>query len=290
MIKFWEVGALNSDVIYHEATHAVIHDIFGHFITGTSKYYPEAGRYGNEGLAMSVAFPDFFACTKNGNSVVFDGLTIQRDIGPDKKFAEDMYSDYYKSSLIMSGTCWDLRAYIGASDVNELIFDAINIMSTVHAHPYYFEEYLDCLYLATSDPSIEYGIWRAFTRDHEIERTMSKPLAPPEFEPHQSLEEAELPQNYCLFQNYPNPFNSNTTIRYEIPELSLNNSIYVILKIYNLNGQLIRTLENAQKAPGKYQAQWDGENETGSPVTSGIYFVQIKTREFVSWMKIILAR
>jgi len=81
----------------------------------------------------------------------------------------------------------------------------------------------------------------------------------------------EIPQTFKLFQNYPNPFNSETVIRYQLPA-----SGNVELSIYNGIGQQIRTLLNSSKPAGNYSTIWDGKDDWGNPVSSGIYFYQLK--------------
>ena len=80
-----------------------------------------------------------------------------------------------------------------------------------------------------------------------------------------------LIDDYLLRQNYPNPFNPATTIKYELPVGGKAE-----LTIFNLLGQEIRTLVNAQQPAGAHQVQWDGRDESGKEVTSGIYFYQLK--------------
>lgn len=85
----------------------------------------------------------------------------------------------------------------------------------------------------------------------------------------------ELPDSYHLFQNFPNPFNPTTTIEY-----NLEKAAFVTLNIYNTLGERINALVNEMKLPGKHSVIWDGTNEDGLKVASGIYFYQIKTNEF----------
>jgi hypothetical protein len=85
-----------------------------------------------------------------------------------------------------------------------------------------------------------------------------------------------LPQRLTLLQNYPNPFNPETWIPYE-----LNQTADVEVQIYNLNGQIVRRLRLGQQFPGSYitrhkAAYWDGANEKGEKVSSGVYFYQLK--------------
>ncbi len=79
---------------------------------------------------------------------------------------------------------------------------------------------------------------------------------------------AIAPKQFSLNQNYPNPFNPGTTIVYEI--LSAQQSLETVtLSIFNLNGQLVKTLERTQKPPGQYRVIWDGRDEAGVPMPNG---------------------
>jgi beta-glucanase (GH16 family) len=72
--------------------------------------------------------------------------------------------------------------------------------------------------------------------------------------------------------NYPNPFPSNTRIKYQ-----LENDSNVTIKIYNVASQLVRTLESGAKSAGVIEESWDGKNDAGENVASGVYFIVIKT-------------
>jgi hypothetical protein len=85
-----------------------------------------------------------------------------------------------------------------------------------------------------------------------------------------------------LYNNYPNPFNPNTTIKYSIPQKS-----NVTLKIYNAKGQLVKTLVNNKQEKGEYQIIWDGIDNNGKKVSSGVYFYQLKAGDFIASKKMI---
>jgi len=94
-----------------------------------------------------------------------------------------------------------------------------------------------------------------------------------------------LPDEYSLEQNYPNPFNPETRIRYAIPEPG-----HVTLKIYRIDGQLVKTLQDANQSPGRYERIWDGKNEFGNKVSSGVYFYQLRAGNFLQTKKLILLK
>jgi hypothetical protein len=95
----------------------------------------------------------------------------------------------------------------------------------------------------------------------------------------------EIPRAFSLSQNFPNPFNPTTTIKYQ-----LSNDSEVSLSIYNLFGQLVATLVNEKQAAGYYSARWNGTDQYGLPVASGVYLYKLKTREFAQTRKMVLTR
>jgi flagellar hook assembly protein FlgD len=89
-----------------------------------------------------------------------------------------------------------------------------------------------------------------------------------------------------LDQNVPNPFNPTTTIRYEIKESGL-----VSLRIYNVAGQLVRTLVDGHRNAGQlYEATWNGLNDGGQPVASGVYFYKLVAKGYVQTKKMVLLK
>jgi hypothetical protein len=89
-------------------------------------------------------------------------------------------------------------------------------------------------------------------------------------------------QAFSLYQNYPNPFNPNTVISFQISSETINNPVTneklpVQLEIYNLVGQKVRTLlEQKSLTPGSYSVSWDGKDNNGNSLQSGIYFYTLK--------------
>jgi hypothetical protein len=81
-------------------------------------------------------------------------------------------------------------------------------------------------------------------------------------------------KNYLTAQNYPNPFNASTIINFNVPTYKTNANVKLI--IYNSNGELIKTLVNDNLPSGNYMAKWDGTNEKGNNVASGVYLYTLK--------------
>jgi hypothetical protein len=94
-----------------------------------------------------------------------------------------------------------------------------------------------------------------------------------------------LPGEYVLFQNYPNPFNPETNISYELPKAN-----HVSLLVFNVLGQAIHKLVDEDQAPGKYTVSWNGIDQTGCPVASGVYFYQLIAGEFRQVRKMLLLK
>ena len=83
---------------------------------------------------------------------------------------------------------------------------------------------------------------------------------------------ATLPQSFTLNQNYPNPFNSSTVIRFALPTTA-----DVDLSIFNLAGQQVATLADGIRAAGTYTLHWDGRDDDGQPLASGVYLYRLRT-------------
>ncbi|MBN2092872.1 lamin tail domain-containing protein [candidate division KSB1 bacterium] len=93
------------------------------------------------------------------------------------------------------------------------------------------------------------------------------------------------PNVYSLAQNYPNPFNSSTAINFSLKEKGT-----VVLKIHNLQGQLIRTIFNEEKSAGDYSVIWDGIDEAGNEVASNVYLYTLQINEFKQTKKLIFLK
>jgi flagellar hook assembly protein FlgD len=106
-----------------------------------------------------------------------------------------------------------------------------------------------------------------------------------------------MPEQYALviksklLQNYPNPFNPETWIPFKLSKAAAD----VTIKIYNISGQLVRTLDVGQLKSGSYTtreraAYWDGKNEFGERVASGVYLYSIKADSFSSTRKMVILK
>jgi hypothetical protein len=94
-----------------------------------------------------------------------------------------------------------------------------------------------------------------------------------------------LPSGFRLVQNHPNPFNPTTTIRFELPGASR-----VVLTIYNVRGQVVRTLVEQEYGPGRHSVVWDGTTTRGATASSGVYFYRITAGNFTEVKKMVLLK
>ena len=85
-----------------------------------------------------------------------------------------------------------------------------------------------------------------------------------------------IPSDFSLQQNFPNPFNPSTEIRFDLPEEG-----QVELTVFNMQGQKVRTLESGRMTPGYHAIIWNGTNDNGSRVSTGMYFYSIQTLSLI---------
>lgn len=145
---------------------------------------------------------------------------------------------------------------------------------------------------AEEDLIVEYML--TFTDGYTSPASASPPLAWSEIKEavadFDNTQEHLLPGKNVLYQCFPNPFNPETWIPYQLTE-----DIDVAIRIYNVTGRLLRTLDLGYKPAGFYKtrdraAYWDGTNEAGEQVSSGTYFYTIQAGEFIAAKKMIIAR
>ena len=95
----------------------------------------------------------------------------------------------------------------------------------------------------------------------------------------------ELPTTFNLSANHPNPFNPSTTITYALPQAA-----EVELMIFDVMGRRVRTLVRQHQQAGRYAITWDGRNEQGEVIASGVYLYQLRAGSFVQTRRMALAR
>jgi photosystem II stability/assembly factor-like uncharacterized protein len=95
----------------------------------------------------------------------------------------------------------------------------------------------------------------------------------------------EYPNDIMLYHNYPNPFNSQTTIRYAVKR-----SGSITIRLFNILGEEVRKFHLEHDRSGEYEIRWDGKNQKGGEVSSGVYFYRLETPHYTVTKKLILLR
>lgn len=100
-------------------------------------------------------------------------------------------------------------------------------------------------------------------------------------------DDSPLPGEFALYQNYPNPFNPTTTIAFTLPG---QGALHTTLRIYNILGQRMRTLLDARLESGCHIATWDGRDDSGQSVSSGVYFYSLRAGSLAGRRKMVLLK
>jgi hypothetical protein len=98
-------------------------------------------------------------------------------------------------------------------------------------------------------------------------------------------ETAAVPAANRLHQNFPNPFNPTTVIAFDLKEPA-----FVRLRVYDAAGRLVRTLLHRRLDPSRHEVPWNGTDDAGAPVSSGVYFYRIEAGGFTETRKMLLLR
>ncbi|HXV14381.1 MAG TPA: FlgD immunoglobulin-like domain containing protein, partial [Candidatus Krumholzibacteria bacterium] len=101
-----------------------------------------------------------------------------------------------------------------------------------------------------------------------------------------AVDDTPLPESFALHANVPNPFNPITTIAYDIPDGGAN----VNITIYDVAGRRVRTLVDEHRPAGVFSVQWNGDDDRGQRVASGVYFYRMRAGAFVDTKKMVLLK
>ena len=91
-----------------------------------------------------------------------------------------------------------------------------------------------------------------------------------------AIADGQLPVEFNLKQNFPNPFNPSTSIQYQLLEAG-----FVTLEVFDVNGRKIKTLINSQQNAGYKTVMWNGTNDAGMPVSTGMYIYSVRSGDKV---------
>ncbi len=136
--------------------------------------------------------------------------------------------------------------------------------------------YLPAYWIATGIvlDSVPTGLWRMTVQYNDMVYEHTFSLTDP-LSIGTDAQASDIPRVFHLDQNYPNPFNPSTTIAFEIPG-ERGEEQPVNLTIYDIRGRLIRTLIDSELEPGAHKVHWDGRDDRGGSVSSGVYLYQLK--------------
>jgi len=190
----------------------------------------------------SVLPDSFIAVPKFDKSLYYYDLSSD-----DKSFSSELIFGYIDSVLI--------NKKIEESSIAIAVFDSTDQRGYIwHSVPVEIDTINNTIRVSAS----HFSLWAVVEKDEALIANIASP------------DEVQQ-EGFGLFQNYPNPFNLQTTIRYK-----LSTSCRVKLEIFNSLGRLVTTIVDGEKAPGEYEVLWDGKDETGREVASGIYFYRLR--------------
>ncbi|HEX9614740.1 MAG TPA: FlgD immunoglobulin-like domain containing protein, partial [Bacteroidota bacterium] len=104
-----------------------------------------------------------------------------------------------------------------------------------------------------------------------------------------SVIQTAYPVTFRLLQNYPNPFNAGTNIVFEVPDVQ-GKFVKALVQVFNLLGEKVKTLAKGEHAAGTYTVTWDGTDESGSRLPSGVYFYRLISTDYVSAKRMVLVK
>ncbi len=242
--------------------------------------YPASGSTEGD-LVATLEFP--VVVSSQNSTVMFDEIAIVEPGNPGSTFGDDDFWDYViVEGSSDNGTTWEalspgydsreyqvwLDAYQGGEDGQPSLFrtrsvDLQNVFAPGDEVLLRFRLFYDAL-----DSGWGWALDNLFIQTAPV-----------------SVADKEVvPSSFVLSQNYPNPFNPETTITYGIPALS-----EVTLDVFNIRGQRVRRLvERQMQTPGNYAVHWNGRDEVGGAVSSGLYFYRIQAGDFVRVLKMTL--
>ncbi len=217
--------------------------------------------------------PDKYPCITKGNTATPD-IAFQRKVDLGYGLEWEGYhcrwnggTEYVRATVTDSLTGVQVGDYylfqMDPTDTNA--FDGIDYMWTMPLPP--------ATYRYQFRASINAGVTEVFTTPKYV-------VVPPMIHTGRGGDTPPiLPLQFTLEQNYPNPFNAATTIHYHLPVVSGQRSA-VSLKIYNILGEEVRTLVDKPQKGGKYEVSWDGMDDRGKPVASGVYLARLEVKGY----------
>jgi hypothetical protein len=243
----------------------------GMFVVSIDTLYPDADiAIRNNNVWWDQKYLDLWAATDSVNAPGILTPTLKRALGADSSQA------YFSEPLTFNNP---------PPDIYDFVYETLRDPNQL--------EYPENWYFGNlADINVSYGTSAVSYTGAEggfpIGDLNFYPDKKAEWEEYLTSVESEKPvgpADFALSQNYPNPFNPETNIAYNI-----NKKANVSLEIFNMLGQKVRTLVNESKTAGSYIVNWDGKNDFGFQVPSGIYFYQLKTNAQTAMKKMIMVK
>lgn len=182
------------------------------------------------------------------------------------------------------GVPWkDEPVYLYGYDSSDKIFRKDTTLTDSLGN-YEFDVLMGSKYCVFMDIAGGMDSTNSYCFDSLVTDTANNNFEPPKVDVEEESKGA-VPDHFALFQNYPNPFNPYTLIRFALPE-----DCEVKLDVYNILGQKVKTLADGFFTKGVREVVWDGKNQKGKEVASGIYFYRIKTKKYTEIKKMVLLR
>ncbi len=182
-------------------------------------------------------------------------------------------ADVFAARLSAAGSDLEYGTFLGGSHRDEANCIALDASGQIYLAGNTFSEDFPTTSGAFCDSNS--GRWDVFAAQINPFATSVEPVSSP----------SSLPAFFTLEQNYPNPFNPETTIRF-----SITRDTHVSVAIYNVTGQLVRSLTDEYHRAGSYELRWDGRDRRGLPLASGIYFCQLRSGQSAALKKMVLIR
>jgi hypothetical protein len=270
---------VDDDATLDEACYVVTASVRTLGTEGDTLSYVETGPSNEECGALLNAAPGVFALYSpaDGDTIVID----QSNLGSDQAFA-------WGASTDPNGTAVEYEVCVTVAAPFDQFCDD-NGASTAQFVPLAdIADYIDSLNQAAGTGVVLSFNWTVYASDGVNETEASNGPLSVTFDAGWVLsvdEEMGIPDVFALHQNYPNPFNPVTTIRFDVPQES-----HIRMDIYNILGQRVRTLVNSDMQAGYHTIRWNGTNDMGKPLSSGMYIYRIHSSEFTSVKKLVLMK
>jgi len=182
-------------------------------------------------------------------------------------------ADVFVARLSADGADLEYGTFLGGSHRDEANGIALNASGQIYLAGNTFSEDFPTTAGALCDSNS--GRWDVFAAQINPFATSVEPASIP----------ASLPAFFTLEQNYPNPFNPETTIWF-----SMARDARVSIVIYNITGQLVRSLTDGYHRAGSYQLRWDGRDDKNRLLPSGVYFCQLRSCSSSATRKLVLIK